>query len=90
MRATNFNVSSRRLLFYWGCVGLGLFVVVWQFFTFLAVVEAHTAQAQKISQSAGWAGKAVGVMRQPERDAHLMAVSHHEAINIGMMRADWP
>ena len=90
MRGSNFKASSQRQLFYWGLVALGLVVAVWQFFTFLDVVEVHTAQAHKVSQSAGWAGKAVGVMPQPDYDSNLMAVSHHDMAATNIMRADWP
>lgn len=48
----------------WALLFGGLALLVWQFFTFLDVVQAHTTQAQKVSQSAGWAGKPVGTMPQ--------------------------
>ena len=42
----------------------GLALLAWQFFTFLDVLKAHTAQAHQVSQSAAWAGKPVGTMAQ--------------------------
>lgn len=90
MRLSNFHASSRRPLFYGAAVLLGLLVAVWQFFTFVEVVQVHTAQAHKISQSAGWAGKAVGVMPQPEGDSSWMQVGHQATADTGMVLANWP
>lgn len=90
MLLSNFHASSRRQLFYGTAVLLGLLVAVWQFFTFVEVVQVHTAQAQKISQSAGWAGKAVGVMPQPEGDSSWMQVGHQATADTGMVLANWP
>ncbi len=76
----------------WGLAVLGLGLVVWQFFTFLDIVEVHTAHAQKISQSASWAGQPVGVMPQvqPEAGAGLVPLDHAQIPNTGMMRANLP
>ena len=90
MRLSTFHVSSWRQLFYGAVVLLGLLVAVWQFFTFVEVVQVHTAQAHKISQSAGWAGKAVGVMPQPEGDSSWMQVGHQATADTGMVLANWP
>jgi len=92
MDANKFEKSRQKPLLRWGLAVLGLGLVVWQFFTFLDIVEVHTAHAQKISQSASWAGQPVGVMPQvqPEAGAGLVPLDHAQIPNTGMMRANLP
>ena len=61
---------------------IGLALLAWQIVTFLDVVQAHTAQAHTVSQSASWAGKPVGTMPQaPMRDEQRVPARKQEALN---------
>lgn len=82
MNEYKFNQRSSRSISYWLGVGVGLLLVIWQFFTLMELLEGHTAQAKKISQSAGWAGHPVGTMPQTQVKADAkpmtMQVMHYE------------
>lgn len=90
MSAFQFHKPSTRQLLYWILIVLGLVLVVWQFFTFMAVVEGHTAHAQNTSRYASWAGQPVGTMPQPPANQvqGVVRVQHDTERNVGMMRAD--
>lgn len=83
---------SPRHTMYWGVICAGLALVIWQFFTLMDVMEGHTAQAQKISQSASWAGHPVGTMPQTDITGSegMMTVQHANTIGVGRMKVDLP
>lgn len=65
MEEHTLNASHRKTWLRWALIATGACLAVWQFFTFIEVVQRHTVQAQKISRSASWAGQPVGTMPQP-------------------------
>lgn len=81
-----------RSSMYWGLICAGLVLAIWQFFTLVHVLQGHTAQARKISQSASWSGHPVGTMPQMDTAdaAGLVAAQYENYIGPGMMRADLP
>lgn len=85
------NSRSTRQVLYLCLICAGVMLVVWQFFTFMDLVQSHTAQARKVSRSASWAGHPVGTMPQAEDSSTgLMTVQHENHIGAGLMRADLP
>lgn len=58
-----------RPMLRWGLIVLGVLLAVWQFLTFKALVQRHTAQAQQLSQTVGWFGRPVGTMPQSVQPA---------------------
>ncbi|WP_192405503.1 hypothetical protein [Comamonas sp. CMM02] len=52
-----------------GCLFFGAAVLlVWQFITFMDVVQMHTARAQNVSRSASWSNQPVGTMPQASHE----------------------
>jgi hypothetical protein len=43
-------------------------LLVWQFITFMDVVQMHTARAQNVSRSASWSNQPVGTMPQASHE----------------------
>ncbi len=85
------NSRSSRHLLYCCLIVAGMLLVAWQFFTFMDVLQAHTAKAQHISRSASWSGHPVGTMPQAEdATAGLVKVQHENSFSAGMMRTDLP
>lgn len=71
---------------YWGLLlrcslFLGSAVLIaWQVFTLLDVIQMHTAKAQNVSRSAGWANQPVGTMQQvtdDEEPAERQTITMH-------------
>lgn len=90
MSAFKFRKHSTRRLLYWSLILMGLALAVWQFFTFMALVEGHTAHAQNVSRYAGWSGQPVGTMPQPQSNQvqGVVHVQHTGEVNAGMVRAN--
>lgn len=90
MSAFKSSKLSTRQLLYWSLILMGLALAVWQFFTFVALVEGHTAHAQTISRYAGWSGQPVGTMPQPSSTPiqGIVHVQHTGAVKSGIVRAD--
>lgn len=65
MDESTLNKNRRTRGWRWLLALAGLALLMWQFLTFLEVVQAHTDHAQQISRSAGWSGHPVGTMAQP-------------------------
>jgi cytoskeletal protein RodZ len=77
-----------------GCLFIvgGIALVIWQFFTFMDVVQAHTAQAHSVSRSASWAGHPVGTTPQIPAAAEIRRVALQPELGAetGMMHAVAP
>lgn len=76
----------------WVLVLCGIALAVWQFFTFMDVVQLHTAQAQSVSRSASWAGQPVGTTPQLPMalEASWTRATPPPTDQTGMMRAVAP
>ena len=92
MSAKKFSPKVPANTFRWLLMVLGIALVVWQFFTFMDVVQMHTAQAENISRSASWSGQPVGTTPQIPQSVEVRRVGHNpeSVVETGMMHAITP
>ena len=70
-------------------------LAMWQFFTFVSLVQEHTAQAEKRSRMASWSGRPVGAMAMPAEGASQRLQLEHSDdwtanFGAGLVQVDLP